>query len=349
MNRRELLCSAAGMVPVWMFASYGQANSRMGVADFSFSTRRKVERDRRIQDGIDHPQGLLEHCHELGAGGIQKGLGVRDDAECEQLRRTAEEYGMYVEGSIGVPRRESDAERFEAGVRTAKRAGARVLRTPMGGRRYEAFDSLEQYKQWADSTEKAVQRAEPILAKHSMFLAIENHKDRRVDEMLALLKRIDSEYVGMCVDMGNDVAMLSDPVEVAKAYAPWAKSAHVKDAAVAEYDGGFLLADVVIGQGIINLAEIVRILRAANPAINFSLEMSTRDPLRVPCLTDKYWATFPNVPGHDLARTLRMVRAKATPTSELPRVEHLPMEERVALEEVNVKKCLAYAREHLGL
>ena len=38
--------------------------------------------------------------------------------------------------------------------------------------------------------------------------------------------------------------------------------------------------------------------------------MITRDPLPIPCLTEKYWAAMGDVPGRDLARTLRMVRAK---------------------------------------
>ena len=37
--------------------------------------------------------------------------------------------------------------------------------------------------------------------------------------------------------------------------------------------------------------------------------MITRDPLKVPCLTDRYWATFADLPGRHLARTLSLVRS----------------------------------------
>jgi hypothetical protein len=149
----------------------------------------------------------------------------------------------------------------------------------------------------------------------------------------------------------------------------------VKDAAVAEYEEGFMLADVVLGQGILTqakpathkelqtsahgaqkmrcktlkLPEMVRVLHQANPEIHFSLEMSTRDPLLVPCLTGKYWATLEHVSGENLARVLSMVRAKGTPKTALPRAEHLSSAERVKLEEENIKSCLAYARENMGL
>jgi hypothetical protein len=103
-----------------------------------------------------------------------------------------------------------------------------------------------------------------------------------------------------------------------------------------------------LGEGFLDLPKMVAILREANPAVQFSLEMITRDPLRVPCQTDAYWATFADVPKSDLARTLRTVRASAS-DGPLPRVSHLPLDEQVAREEENVKKCLAYARDHLNL
>jgi hypothetical protein len=76
--------------------------------------------------------------------------------------------------------------------------------------------------------------------------------------------------------------------------------------------------------------------------------MITRDPLAVPCLTDKYWATFGDVPGRDLARTLAFVRRHAA-TKPLAKISTLPLADRLAIEEENNRKCLAYAREHLAL
>lgn len=349
MNRREMLASAAGVLPAWLLFSSTEKTSPMGVAEFSFNFRLRSERAKGDPDGLGDPLNFLEYCHQIGAGGIQKNLGVRDEAYCRKIRDKAQQYGMYVEGSAGLPHQDSQAERFEANVRSARQSGAQVIRTAMGGRRYEVFDTLEQYNQWAAVTEKAVQRAEPILAKHKVHLAIENHKDRLAEEMLAMLKRIDSQYVGLCVDTGNDLALLGDPMEAVRAYAPWARSVHVKDAATAEYEEGFLLADAVLGEGVLDLPEMAKILREANPDVRFTLEMSTRDPLLVPCLTEKYWATLQDVGGRDLARTLRTIRSRSTSKASLPRAERLAQSERIELEEENVKKCLAYARDRMGI
>src|SRR5207248_5436120 len=120
----------------------------------------------------------------------------------------------------------------------------------------------------------------PVVKKHRVRLAIENHKDRRVPELLDLLKRISSEHVGVCVDTGNNIALLEDPMEVVEALAPFAFSTHLKDMAVKEYEEGFMLSEVLLGDGFLDLKKmVVSVLQEGNPKIQFNLEMITRDPL----------------------------------------------------------------------
>ena len=78
-------------------------------------------------------------------------------------------------------------------------------------------------------------------------------------------------------------------------------SVHLKDQAVREYEDGFLLADVPLGQGDLDLMAAWWI-SCASPGRRcaFSLELIMRDPLKVPCLTERYWATLPSVSGREL-------------------------------------------------
>jgi len=322
--------------------------SRLGIADFSYNIRLRSERSRQAKGSLGDPLNFLEHCHNIGAGGVQMNIGTREEDYISRLRQKAEAFDMFIEGSTSLPKDRSGLERFEAALRTAKQAGAKVIRIAIGGRRYEQFNTAEQFKAFVERSLKSVQLAEPVAARHRMRLAIENHKDWRIDQMLGILSHLSSEYIGVCVDTGNSFALLEDPMTVVEAYAPYAFAAHLKDMAVSEYEDGFLLADVPLGQGLLDLSRIVRLLRKARPEIRFSLEMATRDPLKVPCLTEKYWATFADVPGSDLARTLRYVRTNSS-RGRLPKVEHLPPDEQVKLEEANIKTCLAFAKEHLNL
>jgi sugar phosphate isomerase/epimerase len=138
-------------------------------------------------------------------------------------------------------------------------------------------------------------------------------------------------------------------MELVEAYTPWAHAVHLKDMAVCEYEEGFLLADVAFGEGTLDLPKIVEIIRKARPGMKFSVEMSTRNPLKVPCLGEKYWATLGDVPGENLARTMRYVRAHASDRNILPDIDNLSVDEQVKLEDDNVRKCLRYATERLNL
>lgn len=356
MKRRDLLLSMAGGLAACLRGGVlclsGQAaakKTQLGIVEYCLGIHQRAPRTGGRKQQLSDPLAFLEHCHRLGAGGIQFPLGIRDEAYTLQLRRKAETCEMFIEGITGLPSNEADRERFDAQVRTAKQAGAAAIRVVMiPGRRYERFDSAEQFRRFAQQGLRSLQLAEPVAARYRMPLAVENHKDQRVPERLEWLRRISSEYVGTCVDTGNSFALLEDPTQAVEAYAPWALSVHLKDQAVCPYEDGFLLTDVPLGEGFLELKKMVQILRKAKPEVRFSLELITRDPLRVPCLTEKYWATLPDVPGRDLARTLRTVRASAPP-QPLTRVSRLPLDEQLKLEEDNVNKSLAYAREHLNI
>ncbi len=326
------------------------AHRRMGVAETSYSMRQAKGAGSAAHPGFHDGLDLIKHVAELGGGGGQVRVAGWDTAMAERVRAFCEKAGLFVEGQIGLPKDADDAARFERELATLKLAGGRIARTILhGGRRYEVFDSLPAYEAWRKRAWESLRLAEPIVRKLGMKLAIENHKEVRIDELLDLVKRTGSEAIGICVDTGNSIALLEDPYEVVEAYAPFAMSVHVKDMGVKATPEGFLLSEVPLGDGFLDLPRIVKRLRAANPTIAFNLEMITRDPLSIPCLTDKYWITMPAVPARDLARTLALVRAKENPAKPLPAITGLDPAARLAFEEDNIRKSYAYARAKLDL
>jgi sugar phosphate isomerase/epimerase len=153
--------------------------------------------------------------------------------------------------------------------------------------------------------------------------------------------------VGVCLDTGNSIALLEDPMEVVLALAPLAFTTHFKDMAVEEYRDGFLLSEVPLGTGILDLPRVKQAVRAARPDIRLNLEMITRDPLKVPCLTEGYWTTFPELPGKTLARALSSVRGHSKSQS-LPRISQLSSGEQLRTEDENIRRCFTFACEKLG-
>ncbi|MDQ6677202.1 MAG: sugar phosphate isomerase/epimerase, partial [Acidobacteriota bacterium] len=126
-------------------------------------------------------------------------------------------------------------------------------------------------------------------------------------------------------------------------------STHVKDMGVEEFPDGFLLSEMPLGEGFLNLERMIAAIRAARPKTRFTLEMITRNPLVVPCLTEKYWATFPERNGIYLARTLKLVQREGHRLQALPRVDQQSRQAQLRLEDENVKICLNHAREKLSL
>lgn len=346
-TRREMLAvGTSGLMG--LMARVGQATSErrapMGVVIHSYGIRRSTDKERRFDD----PLAFLEYCQALGAAGVQTGLGVRDDAYADKLLDLAAKHNLYVEASIALPRDKADVVRFAAEVRTAKRCGARVFRTVlMNGRRYEVFDSAESFLRFFGQGKESLSLARPIVEKQEIRMAVENHKDLRTPELLDLVKKLDSPFVGVCIDTGNSIALLESPQETVEALAPHAFTTHLKDMGVEEYRDGFLLSEVPLGAGFLDLAQIVRTMRKARPEIRLNLEMITRDPLKIPCLASKYWATLESVPGRRLAEMLALVRAKAD-VKQLPRISELSEDEKVRREDDNVRQCLRYAREKLN-
>jgi sugar phosphate isomerase/epimerase len=291
---------------------------------------------------------FLEYCHSLGAGGIQITLDSEEPAYLENLKRRAAELDMYLEAIVNLPQRDDTAD-FERQVVSARQAGAVCLRSAcLNGRRYETFTSLDDWKSFVVLSHQRIALAVPILEKYRLPLGLENHKDWTADEMADLLEHHSSEFLGACLDTGNNISLLDAPMEVVEKLAPFAVTTHFKNMAVKDAPEGFLLAEVPLNQGVLDLIQVVNTIHTARPHIRFNLEMITRDPLKIPCLTDQYWVTFPDRDGLYLARTLRFVHDHP-PSEPLFQVSGMDQGARHRQEEENVKQCLAFARDGLGL
>lgn len=352
-RRAALLCSTS-LVATGLFGACPVAAAdpprptTLGLVIYCYGLRRQAMRQQNPEADLFRPLPFLQHVHALGAGGMQAILGVLDVPEVQQLTAFAERHGLFIDAMVQPPQDASDLARFEGEILTARDVAALAVRTTiMPGRRYEQFKSLAEFRESQQRGQRMLELAVPVLEKHRVRLAVENHKDERVDERVALLRHLDCEFIGACVDTGNSFALLDDPYGTIDALAPYAFTVHLKDQALREYPDGFLLGDVPLGQGAFDLPRMVTTLRKAQPNIRFVLELITRDALPVPCLREDYWSTLPQVPASDLARTLRIVREEAA--EQLQQVQGLALDQRLALEDANVRASLDFGKAKLGL
>ncbi len=352
-NRRQAVFQMGGLAAVGvclkspLTAAEAPRQTQLGIVSYNCGLRGKWLKQQNPGQDLFEPLTFLQHCQALGSGGMQVSLGILETAAAKTLREYAEANDLFIEAIVTPPRDREDVQRFAAEIKTAREVGAKAARTVIiPGRRYEYFKTFAEFQEAERRGAVMVELAVPVVEKHQLPLAIENHKDQRIDQRVALLERISSSYVGACIDTGNSFALLDDLYGSMEALARFAFSVHFKDQALAEYEDGFLLGDVALGHGSFDLRRIVQIIRSAKPGLQFCLEVITRDALRVPCLSDGYWAAVTEPSGQELARALQFVRAH---TAQTPSISTLPLKEQVALEDANIAASLAYAGKELGL
>lgn len=354
-DRRHFLKvgTVSGISSLWAPRCMSQENRKelktvsLGLVAYCCNLQRQQSRQEGHPD-LFQPSNFLRHCRLLGAGGMQIHLSSLDRNKAEKLHQQSHEYDFFIEAIVSLPKTDQDKGRFAQELKTAAAVGANVARTvAFPGRRYERFQSMDDYRAHEKLAREQLSRALPICQSIGVALALENHKDQRIEERVALLKKFDSEWLGACVDTGNSIALLEDPLETAQALAPFAKSVHLKDQAVQLSPDGFLLGDIPLGQGSIDLRSVIKVLKDNNPNLRLSLELITRPPLLVPCLDSSYWHTLRDIPAYQLSKILQWVRDHHTDPLQDP--TKLRLDEKAKLEAKNVLQSLAYARDVLNL
>jgi len=349
LQQSSTLVAAIGLTPALpLRLEPAVRRSAMGVAGSSYAIRWRSGASNKIP-GFENALQMLTHCESIGAGGVQIGSGNWSRDFTGKVRDFREKKGLYLEGSISLPQSDEDIDRFTTEAKNSLEAGAVVLRTAcLGGRRYEDFETGQAFEEFKQDSIKSIERAIPILEQYRLKLAIENHKDWRVPDLLALLEYFDNEWVGVNLDTGNNISFLEDPMNVVESLAPYSFTTHIKDMGIRDYEDGFLLSEVPLGSGELDLKKIVDICRKYNPDIKFNLEMITRNPLKVPIYSDKYWATFQELSASQMMGALKWVRDHQS-ESALPSVEGLSDEEKLAYEEQNIIDSFNFAIDELKL
>ncbi|HMC62806.1 MAG TPA: sugar phosphate isomerase/epimerase family protein [Candidatus Solibacter sp.] len=347
-TRRQMIATAASAALLSLRPAAAETATlrNMGGAPAGFPMHNRGARD------SGKPFDFMEYCHSLGFGAMETRLPSTDADAIKKFRQRLDSWNMRVMMDIPLPRTAADAATFDTAVKAAKDAGAVSLHTAMTARRYEQFDAFDAFKKDFERCQATIMLAEPVLRKHQMRLGIENHKGWRSGEQAAWLKRVSSEWVGVHFDFGNNVSLCEDPSETLANLRPYIFACHIKDMAVEPYEDGFLLSEVPLGDGFLDLKSMVAAIQKRDPKTPFDLEMITRDPLKIPVFTSKYWVTFDDsyspLPGRDLARVLDIVR-KNKPKSPLPRTTGMSAEAQLKLEDENVGKSIAWARQNLSL
>jgi len=349
MERRHFIASVAALSTVRsLLLAANNTQSSIGICTFSCHLQWQAARSKKEITAFANASSFFDYARTLGADGVQTSFKELDMQAAKELREKSEREASTLEGDIRLPKSKSDLADFEREVQVTCEAGAKVARTVlMGGRRYETFRSRVEFDDFYAQARQRLELVEPILRKYRLKLAFENHKDLTLAEQLTLVKKFSSEWIGVLVDTGNNIALLDDPYEVVEALAPYALSVHLKDMAVQPDPNGFLLSEVPCGTGFLDLPRMIAVLQRSNSSLVFNLEMATRDPLKILCRTDGYWTTFPERRSTHLDAAMKLV--KQNPIKKPPpSINGKSMDQQLAEEEANNRASLSWMHDQMG-
>jgi sugar phosphate isomerase/epimerase len=349
-KRRDFIIALPSLAMARSILGAADGNrSGLGICNFSCHRHWSAVRDNSAPTQFRDCQSFYKYVRTLGAEGVQTSSASLTVEQARALRDHVETTRGYYEADIQLPRSEGDLAKFEADIRIATEAGAKLARACLSGtRRYETWKTLDAFQSFREQSSTRLKWIEPILKKNRFKIAIENHKDLTCVELARLMREISSEWIGVNVDTGNNLALLDDPYEAVKTLAPFALSVHLKDMAVQPDPRGFLLSEVPCGTGFLDLVRMATTLRQANPSIYFNLEMATRDPLVIPCANDSYWATFPERRATHLDPGLSLVKDHPI-TSPPPSVQGKSILDQMDDEEKNNITSLKWMHSQLVL
>jgi sugar phosphate isomerase/epimerase len=302
---------------------------------------------------------LLDYAARMKLDTIQLDLGnyeSRESSYVAKVRDQAARLGIAIDGSMGCicptssswrPANRDAVEYLLTGLRVSKGAGASCMRVFIGS----GAERLELAKH-IDSTLKVLRAVRSQALDMGVKIAIENHGDFQAWELRDLIETAGKDYVAACLDSGNAVNTIEDPMVTLELLGPYTVTTHIRDSIVFEHPRGAVTQWVALGDGVIDFQQFFTKFRRVCPLAAVQLEILTgRAPRIVPFLEPEFWKAYPNARASEFARFLRLAKNGHPFMGSMVIASEGNAEYAAALREqqrIDLERSFVYARK-LGL
>lgn len=267
-----------------------------------------------------------------------------DDDTISALKARADEKGVSIELGTGG----TDPEHIRLMLRLSAAFGSKVLRSfvSIGA----TWGDAGRFPADARRVAQALRDLVPACEETGVALAIENHQDLSSSELLQILDDVNHPLVGVCLDTGNSLGVLEDPQTAAKALASRTLTVHLKSYALLPGLDGYVLVGVPFSHNQRLTRAILAELSKASPMETLSINVESA----VECIPVNAKRTGWNDTKRDAARAIlenQKDDSSGACVGQRERFEawipsdSMPIEERRAMEDRLVCRCITEARE----
>lgn len=228
-----------------------------GIGSYAF--RWAIEAPEQALDAF----GFLRKSAALGAEAVQicdnLPLEQMPDAQLQDLGRLAASLGLELE--LGM--RGSRPPLLARYLDICRLLGVRVLRIILGD------------EEWTPPEAEAaaiLRSCAPAFEQAGVLAAVENHFEYPPAALAEVIQQVNHPNVGVCLDPFNSISWLAHPDTTIDLLAPFAVSAHIKDASVTRQQTGFYIRGCPLGQGLLDIRSYLNRLSAYGRSPNVFIE-----------------------------------------------------------------------------
>ena len=243
--------------------------------------------------------GFIETAHEFGLDGVMINIisdygldpewGTLGNNKPEHLARVKallDKYNMYCE----IATKGIGYDHLMKVLDAAEAIGADIIRTYIpitlncsedrktgGEGKYDLGKiRLDFDPAVFDDATVTLRKIIPELQKRRIKIGLENHEYETSEELVKVIKEINSPWIGLHYDFGNSMMAWEEPEKAARNMAPYTVTTHFKDHIVIPCPDdkyGYVVCGVPAGEGNMDLPGLLKIILDNSAITRLNLEM----------------------------------------------------------------------------
>ncbi len=237
-----------------------------------------------------------------------------DSSYLNEIKKEAENFGITIQTGTGgiCPTSKkfknnygTATEHLNLIIRVAKNVGSTVARCYLGSMQ----DRKEKggIRRHMESTLKVLNQCKKNAMDSGVCIAVENHAgDLHSRELVELIERAGTNFVGATLDSGNATWTLEHPVDALRNLAPYAVSSGIRDSMVWKSEKGVRVQWTAMGEGCVNLDKFFREWKSLCPSLPLQLEIISGFSKEFPYLEEKFWGPYSTISARDFSQFLTL-------------------------------------------